>query len=101
MVMVSVPRPEGAAAAHDSVPLGLHKALLWSQDDPILDVAVLEEGATPTRIAVLDADGPRWLRVGDYPRRPVNPPPPASGPAFAAEAVDGTVEGELVSEEEE
>jgi hypothetical protein len=52
-------------------------------------------------IAVLDADGPRWLRVGDYPRKQVNPPPPANSPAFDADAVDGTVEGELVSEEEE
>jgi SseB protein N-terminal domain len=52
-------------------------------------------------IAVLDADGPRWLRVGDYPRKSVSPPPPAGGPAFDADAVDGTVEGELVSEEEE
>ena len=55
VVMVSAPRPEGATT-HESVPLSLRKIPLWRQDDPILDVAVLEESATPTRIAVLDAE---------------------------------------------
>jgi hypothetical protein len=55
VVMVSLPRPAGAAASHESVPLTLRKSSLWTQDDPILDVAVLEENAAPTRIAVLDA----------------------------------------------
>jgi hypothetical protein len=55
-VMVSAPRPEGSIAAHDSVPLSLRKAPLWSQRDAILDVAVLEESDTPTHIAVLDGE---------------------------------------------
>ena len=55
-VMVSVPRPEGSTAAHEAVPLSLRKIPLFTQDDPILDVAVLEENATPTRIAVLEAE---------------------------------------------
>lgn len=55
VVMVSAPRPEGSTT-HESVPLSLRKIPLWRQDDPILDVAVLEENATPTRIAVLDAE---------------------------------------------
>ena len=55
VVMVSAPRPVGSTATHESVPLSLRRIPLWSQDDPILDVAVLEENATPTRIAVLDA----------------------------------------------
>lgn len=55
VAMVSVPRPGGAPAVHDSMPMALRRALLWTQDDPILDLAVLEEGATPTRIVVLDA----------------------------------------------
>ncbi len=38
------------------MPLSLRKISLWTQDDPILDVAVLEENAAPTRIAVLDAE---------------------------------------------
>ena len=54
VAMVSVPRPGGAPAVHDSMPMVLRRTLLWTQDDPILDVAVLEEGATPTRIVVLD-----------------------------------------------
>jgi hypothetical protein len=54
VAMVAVPRPGGAPAVHDSMPMVLRRTLLWSQDDPILDVAVLEEGATPTRIVVLD-----------------------------------------------
>jgi len=56
IVMVSVPRTGRAVAAHDSMPITLHKMLLWSQSDPILDVAILEENGTPTRIAVLSAE---------------------------------------------
>lgn len=56
VVMVSAPRPMGSTATHESVPLSLRRIPLWIQDDPILDVAVLEENATPTRIAVLDAE---------------------------------------------
>jgi hypothetical protein len=54
VAMVSVPRQGGMPAVHDSMPMVLRRTLLWTQDDPILDVAVLEEGATPTRIVVLD-----------------------------------------------
>ena len=64
VVMVSAPRSESSMAAHESVPLSLRKIPLWTQEDPILDVAVLEENATPTRIAVLDAEKValyRWL----------------------------------------
>jgi hypothetical protein len=56
VVMVSAPRTERAAGAQDSVPLSIRKSMLWTQDDPILDVAVLEEGSTPTRIAVLSSE---------------------------------------------
>jgi len=56
VVMVSGPRSEGSMPSHESVPLSLRKVSLWAQDDSILDVAVLEENATPTRIAVLDAE---------------------------------------------
>jgi hypothetical protein len=54
VVLVSAPRPEGSNALHDSVPLSLRKIPLWTQNDPILDVAVLEESTVPTHIAVLD-----------------------------------------------
>jgi hypothetical protein len=56
VVMVSAPRPEGSTAVHESVPLSLRKIPLWTQAEPILDVAVLEENITPTHIAVLDAE---------------------------------------------
>jgi len=55
-VMVSAPRPEGAITTRDSVPLSLRKIPLWTQESPILDIAVLEENATPTHIAVLDSE---------------------------------------------
>jgi hypothetical protein len=56
VVMVSTPRPAGSQTTHESVPLSLRKISLWTQESPILDVAVLEENSTPTRIAVLDAE---------------------------------------------
>ena len=68
VVMVSIPRAEGAIVAKDSVPLTLRKTKLFSQPDPILDVAVLEENVTPTRIAVLDPEKIALyrLRGGDW-----------------------------------
>jgi hypothetical protein len=56
IVMTSAPRPEGAITTHDSPPLTLRKLSLFTQDDPILDVLVLDDSPTPAHIAVLDAD---------------------------------------------
>ncbi|MGH9496241.1 MAG: hypothetical protein ACRD3B_14675 [Candidatus Sulfotelmatobacter sp.] len=56
VVMVSVPRASNANLGLEAVPLTLRKVLLWSQPEPILDVAVLEENAAPTRIAVLSPE---------------------------------------------
>ena len=55
VVMVSMPRPAGSAV-HESVPLSLRQILLWTQDEAVLDVAVLEDNGTPTHIAVLNAE---------------------------------------------
>lgn len=63
VVMVSAPSAEGATASRDSVPLSLHKVMLWSQQDRILDVAVLEENVAPTMIAVLDAENVSLYRM--------------------------------------
>jgi hypothetical protein len=63
VVMVSAARAEGSTAARDSVPLSLRKIPLWTQDNRILDVAVLEENATPTHIAVLDAEDVSLYRL--------------------------------------
>jgi hypothetical protein len=68
--MVSEARAEGAVSARDSVPLSIRKIPLWTQDERILDVAVLEENAAPTHIAVLGPEdvslyrlqGSKWQR---------------------------------------
>lgn len=56
VVMVSVPRAGKPTTAYESMPVTLRKLPLWTQDERILDVAVLEENGTPSRIAVLDAE---------------------------------------------
>lgn len=68
--MVSTPRADSAAFSRDSVPLSLRKTPLWAQDGQILDALVLEENATPSRIAVLGPEdislyrfqGGRWQK---------------------------------------
>jgi len=63
VVLASLPRPAGTGAAHDSLPLSLRKIPLWTQADPILDVAVLEENAAPTRMAVLSPENISLYRL--------------------------------------
>jgi hypothetical protein len=63
VVMISTLRPEGPLGARDSVPLSLRKILLWKQSNRILDIAVLEEGQTPTHIAVLDPENVSLYRL--------------------------------------
>jgi hypothetical protein len=63
--MVSLSRSEKAAVAAESVPLSLRKISLWKQDSPILDVAVLEESAGATQIAVLDPETVSLYRFHD------------------------------------
>ena len=56
VVMVSAPRARRFEHRPTSLcRSALRKIPLWTQDDPILDVAVLEENGAPTHIAVLDA----------------------------------------------
>jgi hypothetical protein len=61
VAMVSIPRAKGSDL-RDSFPMSLRKIPFFSQNLPILDVAVLEEAATPTRIAVLDPERLSWYR---------------------------------------
>lgn len=83
VVMVSTPRPEGPIFTHDSVPLTLRKIPLWTQEDRILDVAVLEENVTPTHIAVLDPEkvslyrwqGGKWQQEQSLPLSHARPWP--------------------------
>ena len=43
VAMVAIPRSGRVSAARDTMPITLRKTFLWSQNDPILDVAILEE----------------------------------------------------------
>src|SRR4051812_19536754 len=63
VVMVSVPRSGRSAAAHESMPITLRKASIWTQDDRMLDLAVLEENGSPSRIAVLNAEDVSLYRM--------------------------------------
>ncbi len=56
VVMVATPRSGGMVASHDSAPMILHKTQLWAQDAPMLDVAVLDETAVATHLAVLEPE---------------------------------------------
>jgi hypothetical protein len=53
VALVSMPRSASSNLAPDSVPLVLNKIPLWTQAESILDIAVLQEGAASSRIAVL------------------------------------------------
>src|SRR6266849_8585047 len=46
VVMVSLPRPETQPVVHEAAALAIHKTLLWSQGDRILDVAVVDGNPT-------------------------------------------------------
>ena len=63
VVMVSVPRSGRASTTHDSMPITLHKALLWSQNDLILDLSILEENGSSSRIVVLSAENVSFYRL--------------------------------------
>jgi len=63
VVMVSIARSAHPAGTHDSMPVTLRKTLLWTQDDPVLDLAVLEENGGPTRIAILNAENVSICRL--------------------------------------
>jgi len=63
VVMVSVPRSGRTTVAHDAMPTVLRKTLLWAQDDPVLDLAVLEENGAPAHIAVLNTENVTLYRM--------------------------------------
>ncbi len=63
VVMVSVPRSAATARLPDSMPMTLAKTLLWTGNDPILDLAVLEGDPSPMRIAVLSPEDLSLYRV--------------------------------------
>lgn len=63
VVMVAIPRSTTAVHPSDSMPMSVHKTLLWSGADPILDLAVLEDNGSPVRIAVLGPDDLSFYRL--------------------------------------
>ncbi len=63
VVMVSLPRPETLAAQPEPAAMVLHKTPLWSQQERILDVAVLE--GSPARMLVLGSQGVALYRLQD------------------------------------
>ncbi len=62
VVMVSLPRTGRFSGTHDAMPIALRKSLLFNQSERILDMAVLEENGTPTRIAVLNSENVAFYR---------------------------------------
>jgi len=65
VVMVTAPRLDEATFAGEPAPLNIRKIPLWSQEERILDVAVLEEGSSPSHLAVLDPDKVALYRFTD------------------------------------
>ena len=63
VVMVSTPRSERSGTAYESMPITLRRIPIWTQDERILDVAVLEENGTPSRIAVLSPEDVSLYRL--------------------------------------
>ena len=55
VVMVSLPQPATRIVEPEAAAMVLHKTPLWSQQERILDVAVIE--GTPARMVVLDSNG--------------------------------------------
>lgn len=63
VVMVSLPRPSTSVRSPDSMPMAVRKTLLWSANDALLDVAVLDENPASTRIAVLTSENLSFYRL--------------------------------------
>jgi len=53
-ILISLPRPEAQASQPETALLAIHKALLWSQEDRILDVVVVD--GNPAHMVVLDSN---------------------------------------------
>lgn len=65
VVMVSALRPDAPTFVREPAPLTIRKIPLWSQEERILDVAVLEESSGPSHLAVLDPDKVALYRFTD------------------------------------
>jgi hypothetical protein len=65
VVMVSTPRVDAPAFVRETPALTIRRTPIWSQEQPILDVAVLEEASGPSHIAVLDPEKFAFYRLAD------------------------------------
>jgi hypothetical protein len=65
VAMVAVPRPITGRIVGESVPMNIRKTLLWSQEERILDLVVLEESSSPLRLAVLSSEDIALYRLGN------------------------------------
>jgi hypothetical protein len=63
VVMVSVPRPAMTAAEPQASAMVLHKTALWTQQERILDIALIE--GNPAHMIVLDGNGVMLYRLQD------------------------------------
>jgi len=63
VVIASMPRTESVSIPGEAMPMSLRKIPLWTQDDPILDVAVLEESTVATHSAVLSPEAVTLYRL--------------------------------------
>jgi len=65
VVMVSLPRSDAPVSVREAPPLTIRKTPLWAQPQPILDVAVMDDSATPSHIAVLDPEKIAFYRMAE------------------------------------
>jgi hypothetical protein len=66
VVMTSTARGDAATFVREAPPLTIRRIALWAQEEPILDVAVLEESAAgPSHIAVLDPEKIALYRLAE------------------------------------
>jgi hypothetical protein len=63
VVMISFPRHDTHPTPHEAAPMAVRKTLLWSQDDRILDAAILD--GTPSHLLVLDSNRVTVYRIQD------------------------------------
>jgi hypothetical protein len=65
VVMVSTPRLGAPAFVRDAPALTILRTPIWAQEQPILDLAVLEEASGPSHIAVLDPEKIAFYRLAE------------------------------------
>ena len=82
VAMVSLPRPDAGSGNSEQAAMLIHKVPLWSQQEPILDAAVVNGNPAqllvldPDRVAIYNSQGSRWqpqqsfsiMHTGPWPR---------------------------------